>query len=170
MTASLKAQLAELAELAPRVHATTDRVNALVAQMEGVLVNDLAVGLEAETKAFDDRTLANKSRVARHLCLGNIGDQDQIHVIERTWKGDGLVSEERIPWSACPRGSKLKAIAVLPELVTNLVADAKKLMEEANETASKVAGWISGEEAAIDPKPVAPPAPPPSSPRRRTKQ
>jgi hypothetical protein len=149
MSATLKEQLAELSELAPQVHATTDRVNALIARMEDVLVKDMAVGLHAETSAFEERALANKTRVVEHLSLGSIGDREQIHVVERTWgKDGGLVSEQQIPWSDCSRATRLKAIAVLPELVANLVADARKLMEEANETATRVSGWISGEEAA----------------------
>ena len=149
MTATLKEQLAELAELAPRVHATTDRVNALVAQMEGILVKEMAIGLQAETKAFEEKVLANKGRVTEHLCLGSIDDQDQIHVIERTWSKDGAcTNEERVPWLCCPRETRLKAIAALPDLVAGLVMYAKELMGEANETANKVAGWIGGEEAA----------------------
>jgi len=181
MSTSLKAQLAELTELAPSVHATTDRVNSLVAQMEKVLVEDMAIGLAAETRAFEEKILASKARVTEHLCLGSIGNQEQIHVIERTWTKDGgLVAEERIPWSSCERGTRLKAIAVLPDLVANLVADAKELMQEANLTASKVAGWINGELVTDEPVAASTPAPTPprhqsngrhtSPPRRRTKK
>jgi hypothetical protein len=149
MTDELKKRIAKLREITPRLNSATDQASRLVAMVEKVLVEELHVGIAAESTAFHSWSAGRDedgsvSTVCQALAFGRVGGAFRIHVVEETSivDDDGsarvLVSRQETPWPSCGRETKLRAFEKLPELLDNIIKDSERLAETAAETASTI--------------------------------
>jgi hypothetical protein len=153
MTDELKKRLARLREIAPRLNGATDQTSQLVAMVEKLLVEELHIGISAESAPFnswpagqDDE--GNSLVVRQTLAFGRVGASYRIHVVDETGIVDGegcwqeLVSRNQTPWPSCGRETKLRAVERLPELLDSIIKEAERLAETADETASRIEEMI----------------------------
>jgi hypothetical protein len=167
MTDELKKRMARLRQIAPRLNKATDQVSKLASMVEKFLVDELHIGVAAETSAFslwddgqDDH--GSTRRVVQTLAFGRIGGVYRIHVVNQTGildeNGVWNETDERVetPWPSCSRETKLKAFEKLTELLETLTANAEELVRTADETAAKVADVIGESEDSVDAPKLAP--------------
>jgi hypothetical protein len=153
MTDELKKRMARLREIAPRLNGATDQASRLVAMVEKLLVEELHIGISAESAAFND-WLAGKDdggnlrKVRQTLAFGRVGTGYRIHVVdemgivdeEERWQR--TVSKQTTPWPACGRETKLKAVEKLPDLLDQIISETERLAKSATESASKIGEMI----------------------------
>ena len=168
MTDELKKRMARLRELAPRLNSATDQASRLVAMVEKFLVEELHIGISAESTEFSSNSLAEdengRGRMAvQTLAFGRVGAGYRIHVVDETVIVDGSgrrqdsVARQATPWPSCGRETKLKAIDKLPELLDKIILETERLAETAGDTASKIETMIGQTKLPADATPeVAP--------------
>ena len=153
MTDELKQRMARLREIAPRLNSATDQTSQMVSSVEKFLVDELHLGISAESSEFnswyagkdDDGTPLS---VRQTLAFGRVGSGYRIHVVDSMGFVDEhgrwqeLKTRQQTPWPSCGREIKLKAVAKLPELLETLVRDAERLAETAGATAEKISEMI----------------------------
>jgi hypothetical protein len=153
MTDELKKRMARLRELAPRLNGATDQASRLVAMVEKFLVDELRIGISAESAEFaswstgkdEDGTVRT---VYQSLAFGRVGAAYRIHVMDETVLVDEdgrrheLIARQATPWPSCGRETKLRAVDKLPELLDKIIAETERLAETAGETASKIGAMI----------------------------
>jgi hypothetical protein len=153
MTDELRKRMARLRELAPRLNSATDESSRLVAMVEKFLVDELHIGISAETAEFNSGSLgtdeAGDVRMFHQtLAFGRIGAGYRIHVVDETLivddKGHRLesVTRQATPWPSCGRETKLRAVEKLPELLDKIIQQTEQLAETAGDTASKISAMI----------------------------
>jgi hypothetical protein len=166
MTDELKERLGRLREIAPRLNSATDQTSQMVASVEKFLVDELHLGISAETSEFnswyagtDD---AGNSRTGRQtLAFGRVGSGYRIHVVDSMGFRDDqgrwqeMATRQQTPWPSCGREIKLKAVEKLPELLDTIVREAERLAETADLTATKIGAMIGGAKGSADPRSVA---------------
>ena len=168
MTDELRKRMARLRELAPRLNLATDQGSKWIVDVEKFLVEELRIGISAETLEFDGWADGHtedgeKRRVVQTLAFGRVGAGFRIHVITQTGIVDALgVWQETIQrvetlWPSCNRETKLKAFDKLPDLLEAIASKTEQLTEAANVTALKMADLIgeaesSGETPELDPR------------------
>jgi hypothetical protein len=153
MTDELKKRMARLREIAPRLNSATDQTSQMVALVEKFLVDELHLGISAESSEFNSwpagKDEDGNSRKARQtLAFGRVGSGYRIHVVDAV----GIVDDEgrwqesatsqQTPWPSCGREIKLKAVEKLPELLDMIVTEAERLAETADLTGSKIEEMI----------------------------
>jgi hypothetical protein len=136
LTADLKAPLAELSKIMPRVHDATDQANELVARVEQHLVNDLGLEISARVYLGDGRCLV----------FGPIEDEFleveyRIHVVDQ-----GAFQERLVEWSACSQEVKLRACEKLPDLLEKLNREADRRTGATETAACRLKEMIDDEE------------------------
>jgi hypothetical protein len=167
MTDELKKRMARLRELAPRLNSATDQASRLVAMVEKFLVDELHIGISAESTEFNSwpsgKDEDDHERVVRQtLAFGRVGTGYRIHVVEETVVVDNegrrqeLIGKQATPWPACGRETKMKAIEKLPELLDKIIQETERLAETAGDTASKIEAMIGSTKVAIATPEVAP--------------
>jgi hypothetical protein len=149
MTDELKKRMARLRELAPRLNSATDQASRLVAMVEKFLVDELHIGLSAESTEFNTWSAGNDEdgntqMVSQTLAFGRVGAGYRIHVLDTMGIADaqgqwqGLVSRQETPWPSCGRETKLRAVEMLPDLLDKIIQEAERLAETAGAAASKI--------------------------------
>jgi hypothetical protein len=165
MTDELKKRMARLRELAPRLNTATDQASRVVAMVEKFLVDELHIGISAESTEFNawnaGKDEDGNSRMAyQKLAFGRLGAGYRIHVVDETTIVDDeghrqdLVSKQATPWPSCGRETKMRAIEKLPELLDKIIQETERLAETAGETASRIGAMIGDSKG-----PAAPPPP-----------
>jgi hypothetical protein len=153
MKDELKKRMARLRELAPRLNSATDQASRLVAMVEKFLVEELHIGISAESAEFNtwsagNDDVGNARMVSQTLAFGRIGSSYRIHVLDEMGIADadgnwqGLVSRQATPWPSCGRETKLRAVEMLPDLLDKIIQETERLAETAGETASKIGAMI----------------------------
>jgi hypothetical protein len=153
MTDELKKRMVRLRELAPRLNGATEEATRLVAMVERFLIEELHIGISAESTDFASwpagTDQGGKPRmVFQTLAFGRVGAGYRIHVVDETVivDGDGvpqeIVTKQATPWPSCGRETKLKAIEKLPELLDRIIDETERLAQTAGETASKIGTMI----------------------------
>jgi hypothetical protein len=167
MTDELKRRMSRLRELAPRLNSATDQASKLVAMVEKFLVEELHIGISAETTGFNSWNASkdddgNARMVYQTLAFGRVGAGYRIHVVdEMTIVDDGgrrqeLVSQQATPWPSCGRETKMRAIEKLPELLDKIIEETERLAETAGETASRIGAMIGDSKVTAATPEVAP--------------
>jgi hypothetical protein len=165
MTDELKKRMARLRELAPRLNTATDQASRVVGMVEKFLVDELHIGVSAESAEFNRWSAGkdedgNAHMVCQKLAFGRVGAGYRIHVVDETAIADNeshpqeLVSKQATPWPSCGRETKMRAIEKLPELLDKIIQETERLAETAGETASRIGAMIGDAKA-----PDAPPPP-----------
>jgi hypothetical protein len=153
MTDELKKRMARLREIAPRLNSATDQASKLVAMVEKFLVEELHMGISAESSEFNSWSAGkdedgNSHMVYQTLAFGRVNAAFRIHVVDETAIVDdegvrqGLVSRQATLWPSCGRETKLRAVEKLPELLDMIIQETERLAETADETASKIGEMI----------------------------
>jgi hypothetical protein len=153
MSDELKKRMARLREIAPQLNSATDQASKLVAMVEKLLVEELHIGISAESTAFNDwpagKDEGGHSRMVRQtLAFGRIGTGYRIHIVdemgivdeEGRWRG--IVTKQTTPWPACGRETKLRAVEKLPDLLDQIITETERLAQTATESASKIGEMI----------------------------
>jgi hypothetical protein len=167
MTDELKKRMARLRELAPRLNNATDQASRLVATVEKFLVEELHIGISAESTEFNSWSTGkdehdNERVVRQTLAFGRVGAGYRIHVVEETAIVDNegrrqeLIGKQATPWPSCGRETKMRAIEKLPELLDRIIQETERLAETAGDTASKIGAMIGNTQVATATPEVAP--------------
>ena len=157
MTDELKKRMARLRELAPRLNSATDQASRLVRMVEIFLVEELHIGISAESGAFNSWSPGTdengRTRMIRQtLAFGRVGTAYRIHVVDELIVADDeagrhhSVSKQVTPWPSCGRETKLRAVEKLPELLDRIIQETDRLAETAGETAAKIEAMIGDPE------------------------
>jgi hypothetical protein len=158
MTDELKKRMARLRELAPRLNNATDQSSRLVAQVEKFLVDELHIGISAESSVFNAWSTGKDEAGRAQMCyqilaFGRVGSGYRIHVVDELvildddGKRQQRAARQATPWPSCGRETKLKAIEKLPELLDRIIHETERLAETAGETASRIGVMIGDTEA-----------------------
>jgi hypothetical protein len=167
MTDELKNRMARLRAIAPRLNSATDQTSKLVRMVETFLVDELHIGISAETSEFNSWPAGkdedgNSRTVYQTLAFGRVGAAFRIHVVDEMRIVDdeggfqGLVSREQTPLPSCGRETKLRAVEKLPELLDMIIQETERLAETADETASKIGAMIGDTTVTVPAPEVAP--------------
>ena len=89
MTDELKKRMARLRELAPRLNSATDQASRLVAMVEKFLVEELHIGISAESTEFNSWSTGKDENGNERMCyqtlaFGRVGAGYRIHVVDET--------------------------------------------------------------------------------------
>jgi hypothetical protein len=155
MTDELRKRMARLRELAPRLNSATDQASRLVAMVEKFLVDELHIGISAESSDFASSSIGHdgdgdKRMIRQRLAFGRVGPSYRIHVVDETHivDRDGnpkeVIGTQATPLPSCGRETKLKAVEKLPELLDRIIHESERLAETAGDTASKI-GALMGD-------------------------
>jgi len=167
MTDELRKRMVRLRELAPRLNSATDQASRLVRMVENFLVEELHIGISAESTPFNSWSPGEdedgRARMIRQtLAFGRVGAAYRIHVAEEISLADDdgcrqwLVSKQPTLWPSCGRETKLRAVEKLPELLDKIISETERLAETVDDTASTIESMI-GEPSESDGAPeVAP--------------
>jgi hypothetical protein len=153
MADELKERLARLREIAPRLNSATDQTSQMVTSVENFLVDELHLGISAETSEFNSWYAGKDDggtprSVRQTLAFGRVGSGYRIHVVDSMGFVDDqgrwqeLATRQQTPWPSCGREIKLRAVAKLPELLDTIVREAERLAETAGATADKIGAMI----------------------------
>jgi hypothetical protein len=152
MTDELRKRMARLRELAPRLNGATDQASRLVRMVENFLVEELHIGISAESTEFNAWSTGPEAGhahlVRQTLAFGRVGTGYRIHVVDEvlTVDDDGtrndVVGRQTTPWPSCGRETKLRAIEKLPELLDQIIQETERLAETAGETTSRIGTMI----------------------------
>jgi hypothetical protein len=153
MADELKERLAKLREIAPRLNSATDQTSQMVASVERFLVEELHLGISAESSEFNSWYAGrdddgNPRSVRQTLAFGRVGSGYRIHVVDSMGFRDDhgrwqeLATRQQTPWPSCGREIKLRAVEKLPELLDTIVREAERLAETAGATALKIGEMI----------------------------
>ena len=154
MTDELKKRMAQAARNLRRGStAPTDQASRLVAMVEKFLVEELHIGISAESTEFNSWSAGkdedgNERMTCQALAFGRVGAGYRIHVAEETVivDDDGrrrqLIGKQATPWPSCGRETKMRAIEKLPELLDKMIHETERLAETAGDTASKIGAMI----------------------------
>ena len=167
MTDELKKRMARLRELAPRLNSATDQASRVVAMVEKFLVEELHIGVSAESTEFASWSTGkdeddHEQVVCQRLAFGRVGAGYRIHVVEETVIVDNeghrqaLIGKQATPWPSCGREIKMRAVEKLPELLDQIIEVAERLAETAGDTASKIEAMIGNTKVAAATPEVAP--------------
>jgi hypothetical protein len=167
MTDELKQRMARLREIAPRLNSATDQASRLVTMVEKLLVEELHIGISAESASFNDwpagkDDASNLRMVRQTLAFGRVGTGYRIHVVDETGivDADGrwrrTLSKQTTPWPACGRETKLRAIEKLPDLLDQIITATERLAQSASESASKIGEMIGETKVAAKEPELAP--------------
>ena len=167
MTDELKKRMARLRELAPRLNSATDQASRLVAMVEKFLVEELHIGISAESTEFNSWSTGkdeddNERMVHQTLAFGRVGAGYRIHVVEETILVDNegrrreRIGKQATAWPSCGRETKMRAVEKLPELLDKIIQETERLAETAGETASKIGAMIGTTNVATATPEVAP--------------
>jgi len=167
MTDELKQRMARLREIAPRLNSATDQASRLVAMVEKSLVEELHIGISAESSEFSSWPAGkdedgNSRLVHQTLAFGRVGTAYRIHVVdemgivddEGAWQ-ESLSRQETL-WPSCGRETKLKAVEKLPELLDKIIIETERLAETADLTTSRIGEMIGDTKGTIGDPEVAP--------------
>jgi len=167
MTDELKKRMARLREIAPRLNSATDQASRLVAMVEKTLVDELHIGISAESSEFNSWPAGkdedgNSRMVYQTLAFGRVGTAYRIHIVdemgivddEGCWQGS--VSRQETPWPSCGRETKLRAVEKLPELLDKIINESERMAETADETTSRIGEMIGDSKGTIGAPEVAP--------------
>jgi hypothetical protein len=143
MIEQLREKVAALRAVAPELNAATDEAGQAV-QAVDKLLEDLGLGVSQQSGWFDEEF--GEGDEVRRFCLayGRCAGRYRLHVLTVTFRkqddevGEQAEAEERMPWSSCPREVKLRAFAMLPELLNALAEEAARLAEQAKATTQQV--------------------------------
>jgi hypothetical protein len=165
MTDELKLRLGRLRELAPRLNRATDETSGAVAMVEKLLAEELRVGISAESSEFHSWSAGRDEAgdtptVHQTLAFGRVAGAYRVHVVETTAidRADGtthVVNRQQTPWPSCGRETKLRAAAMLPELLDRIMNEAERLAESGDETASRLRDMLGDAREFAGPPPVA---------------
>lgn len=148
MTGELKAGMARLREIAPRLDSQTDEVSKLVATVEKFLTAEARIGISAAIEFEDEEGYSSAenrpTRIDRYLAFGRANGSFCIHILEETgildndgdW--DHLFEKDVILWPSCSREMKLKAFTKLPALLQAIIKEAERLSDVVDDVAPKV--------------------------------
>ncbi len=167
MTDELKKRMARLRELAPRLNSATDQSSRLVAMVEKFLVEELHIGISAESTEFNSWSTGkdendNERMVHQTLAFGRVGAGYRIHVAEETILVDNegrrreRIGKQATAWPSCGRETKMRAVEKLPELLDKIIQETERLAETAGDTASKIGAMIGTTNVATATPEVAP--------------
>jgi hypothetical protein len=155
----------DLQEDAERLRGVVAQLNAAAAEAAAVvqavdlfLGDELAIGVSAASRPFDSQRVMGSGDgelvVTTHLAYGRVQGKDRLHILKAThekndWNEDftKTVSEDRTPWSACPREMKLQSFAKLPELLTNLANKVDEVTSQTSRTIETVRALIDAMKA-----------------------
>jgi hypothetical protein len=162
MSSKLETSLDALRAVMPTVNAAADQATGIVRMVEHVLVEELKVGISAESPQYleyrrrdldDESSRATLERVEQHIAFGRVRGTYCIHLKEVTFHQgeygillDRVFSEET-PWSQCDREMRLRLFAFLPGLIESIVEQAKALAKEGRATAAKVKELLEDEDS-----------------------
>ncbi len=167
MTDELKKRMARLRELAPRLNNATDQASRLVAMVDKFLVEELHIGISAESTEFNSWSTGkdeddNERVIRQTLAFGRVGAGYRIHVVEETvivdkeGRGQELIGKQATAWPSCGRETKMRAIEKLPELLDKIIQETERLAETAGDTASKIGAMIGNTQVTTATPEVAP--------------
>jgi len=167
MSDKLRERMARLRELAPRLNSATDQTSHLVTLVEKFLVDELHIGISAESTEFnswcDGKDEDGNTRVVRQtLAFGRVGAAHRIHVVDEMAIVDDesgrreLIGRQQTAWPSCGRETKLKAIEKLPELLDTMIAEAERVAETADLTSSKIEEMVGETKVTVGAPQVAP--------------
>jgi hypothetical protein len=149
MTSELKARLAALRGISPRLNAVTDQVSEIVKSVETTLVEDLSIGTEAKVLFHSEPGAEAGTSLQCYLAFGRVGSAGyRLHVltfvVRETMDEKGAVTTsetlkaEQTLWPSCSRELKLRAFERLPDLLDAIVQNAEGLLQTADQTAARV--------------------------------
>lgn len=145
----LQSRLARIAEIVPSLNSAADEATKIIKEVDSLL-SKLNVGISAEVafrEETDDPSLdgydSDRPFYTRYLAYARVGREYSIHVHSVAHNKDGYdcadneMTLSRDPWSSCPREWKLEAIAVLPQLLDEIVSKAEALRDKAVAASAK---------------------------------
>ena len=153
MNDELKSRMARLRALAPRLNSATDQAARLGNLVEKFLVEELRMGISAESSPFNSWSMGadevgNEQRVIQTLVFGRASGGYRLHVVEAIERIDAqagaqdVISRKATLWSSCGRETKLRAVDKLPELLDKITLEAERLAETAGASESKIGAMI----------------------------
>ncbi len=153
MNDELKSRMERLRRLAPRLNSATDQAARLGNLVEKFLVDELRMGISAESSPFNTWStgsdeVGNEQRTIQTLAFGRASGGYRLHVVEATERVDALagahdiISRKATLWSSCGRETKLRAVDKLPELLDKITLEAERLAETAGASESKIGTMI----------------------------
>lgn len=146
MTDELKASVARLRALAPKLNKVTDEANETVKTVEAFLVNECSLGLPAYVEEEGHRTRSPS------YSLGFDRIEGKFRILVRTTQWTNLddepvseaaedaeaVEDTYEPWSDVPRAVKLRTLPILPELLKTLALQAQDAIDTAAKTTTTI--------------------------------
>jgi hypothetical protein len=167
MTDELQKRMLRLRQLAPRLNSATDQASRLVAMVEKFLVDELHIGISAESSEFNSWSAGTDEdggarMIYQTLAFGRVGAGYRIHVVDEMaivdeeGRRQESVRKQSTPWPSCGREAKLRAIEKLPELLDKIIQETERLGETAGETASKIGSMIGDPKITVGAPELAP--------------
>lgn len=136
----LQSRLDRIAEIVPSLNSAADEATKIIDEVDSFL-SKLNVGISAEVEFREE---IDDQHCTHYLAYARVGREYGIHVLSVTRNKnrygdftDNDMSASRDPWSSCPREWKLEAIAVLPQLLDEIVSKAEELRDKALAASAK---------------------------------
>jgi hypothetical protein len=146
VSSNLSASIQKLRESASKLNQLTDQANLTVQTVEHLLRDECKVGTPASIRLNElpknsglvNVTLSESQGDFLSFC--KVGSNFRIAVVKKTPNEDTVT-----PWSDCPRDLKLETIRKLPDLVSKLIAEIDKRINDAEAALADVSGILNSE-------------------------
>ncbi|HUM03304.1 MAG TPA: hypothetical protein VL084_13530 [Thermoanaerobaculia bacterium] len=147
----IPAILSGLRAATPKLNETTDKANEAVRRIERLLSDELKLGVQGEVVISSSHKAPKLREVMslayeRHRGAFRIvvkRSEGMTFVDERGHNDEALKEIENIPWAECPRHIKLEAFERLPDLLKQVSATAKDLLDRTDSTSQAVDDLLS---------------------------
>lgn len=147
----IPAILSGLRAATPKLNETTDKANEAVRRIERLLNDELKLGVQGEVvisskhktpKLREVMSLAyERHRGAFRIVVKR--NEGTTFVDERGHSDEAWKELESTPWAECPRHIKLEAFETLPDLLKQVSATAKDLLDRTDSTSKAVDELLS---------------------------
>jgi len=147
----IPAILSGLRAATPKLNETTDKANDAVRRIERLLNDELQLGVQSEV-VISSRHKTPKLREVMSLAYERYRggfrivvkkNEGTTFVDERGHSDEAWKEIDNIPWAECPRHIKLEAFERLPDLLKQVSATAKDLLDRTDSTSKAVDDLLS---------------------------
>jgi hypothetical protein len=164
MTSELKKRLESVRAIGSRLDEITAKATKTVQDVEQVLVKEMNIRVPAQSGWYGgDRSRRHDPRnedgfieeeVSECLAYGRADGEYCVHVKTGVFGQDDdgdftrELCSEKTPWLKCDRETRLRTFVWLPELLEQIIIEAQRMAEIAEETNAKVEEFIGDKDAA----------------------
>jgi len=147
----IPAILSGLRAATPKLNETTDKANEAVRRIERLLNDELKLGVQGEVVISSSHKAPKLREVTslayeRHRGAFRIvvkRNEGTTFIDERGHSDEAWKQIENTPWAECPRHIKLEAFERLPDLLKQVSATAKELLDRTESTTRAVDELLS---------------------------